>query len=81
MGYILNDNSVSGGKRAQHDTDWCRHCQAVLKKDALKVNGGFCSHCWGPLCLECAKEAITVGCVPFKQKIDREWDRIHRKII
>jgi hypothetical protein len=47
-GYYKNDDTASGGKKSEADIRTCTHCQAVIKMQAWKEDGGFCGKCMGP---------------------------------
>jgi hypothetical protein len=69
MGYLLNDDSASGGKRLEWDTVSCRHCQAVIKVERRQHQGAYCMKCGGPVCNtpRCATE-----CAPFRRRLEQQ---------
>lgn len=79
-GYFLNDDTPSGGKKAQADIQTCPHCQAVIKLQEWKrvedgkMNGGYCMKCSAPVCGECNLAMQTEGCVPFIARLERDLD-------
>ncbi len=70
MGYLLIDDSASGGLKREYDTVSCKHCQAVIK--VKRGSGNWCWNCAGPVCdnLECLKH-----CVPFFATIEKKMKR------
>lgn len=80
-GYILVDNSCSGGKREEDDLLGCAHCPKFIKKSEWIRDGGMKAHCCDKaICLECAKVAPQVEC-PGSQvdQIERALDDLHRR--
>lgn len=69
-GYYRSDNRVSGGKLRQADIQTCWHCQAIVKLNEWKEDGGFCRGCMKPVCNLCADEMLVYGCVPFMKKLE-----------
>lgn len=72
-GYHCNDDRASGGLKDENDVQTCPHCQAVIKMQLWKDNGGWCSKCEKPLCSNptCIAETNKYGCVPFFKKIEQ----------
>jgi hypothetical protein len=84
MGYLLIDDSVSGGKKFETDTTWCRHCQAVIDERKWKRDGGVwkCSGCAGPVCNVCVTNRDSgnnLVCAPWKKTLDNEIKNIERR--
>jgi hypothetical protein len=73
MGYLINDDRVSGGLLEECDTTWCRHCQwpvRIVKEHGVR-KGFVCMKCAGLICVACAAKET---CEPFFAKVDR-WQR------
>ena len=77
-----------GGKVFREaDTMGCAHCQRVLvKRHQLRatelgtlVQPHFCANCGASVCHGCYAKMQTQGCRPWKQLIDRAWDRLMRR--
>ena len=70
MGYLLVDDTASGGLKREYDTVSCKHCQAVIK--VKRESGNWCQNCAGPVCdnMECLKR-----CVPFFKKVEEKLKR------
>ena len=79
-GYFRNDNRASGGRLQEDDVRTCPHCQAViLMRQWSQVvqgrqEGGFCGKCNAPICPSCHKNFGIEGCVPFIQKLEKDFD-------
>jgi hypothetical protein len=73
-GYYKNDDTASGGKKSEADIRTCTHCQAVIKMQAWKEDGGFLWQVYGPdLFVHCADKMQTRGCEPFMQQIEKAF--------
>ena len=68
-GYYLGDQDTSHRKEA--DVRTCTHCQTIIKMQAWKDDGGWCGKCNAPICGPCATRAMTFGCEPFIQKLEK----------
>lgn len=68
-GYYLADKELS--TRREADIRTCTHCQKLIKMQAWKDDGGYCSKCSAPICGPCATRAMTFGCEPFIKKIEQ----------
>jgi Zn ribbon nucleic-acid-binding protein len=86
-GYFLNNQnqSVNDG-RQEADIATCKHCQAVIKLQLWKEDGGFCGKCMAPICGPCADRMLTHGCEPFIKKIEAAYNNAvslaaHRKLV
>lgn len=75
-GYYKNDDTPSGGKRAEADVQTCTHCQKLLLMQAWKDDGGWCGRCMAPICGPCADRMQLLGCEPFLKKIEAELDSL-----
>ena len=69
----------TGGERSRHiedDIRTCPHCQGVIRLSKWKEQGGWCAKCQAPLCdnPDCIKKTAALGCVPFTQALEREWE-------
>jgi hypothetical protein len=79
-GYQWNDDSPSGGKKAENDVQTCPHCQAVIlmqtwrKVEDGKMNGGFCMRCSAPVCGPCNARMAAEGCVPYIARLEKVFD-------
>lgn len=78
MGYVLNDNSASGGVKFETDTCSCSHCQKAMHVAKWKEHGGWCHRCAHAICWTCCERMLTYGCEPFKRKIDEAWETAMR---
>ena len=70
MGYLLNDNTASGGEKREYDTVSCKHCQAIIK--VQKKSGNWCWQCGGPVC---TSRACTIRCTPFFKRVEEKMRR------
>jgi hypothetical protein len=76
-GYFMNDDTASGGQRVEADIRTCTHCQAIIKMQEWKriedgkMAGGWCSRCMAPICGPCATKALTHGCTPFVELLEK----------
>jgi hypothetical protein len=72
--FVVDDRS-SGGTLNIADTDWCRHCQAVIvmkaNSDWCRKEGGWCVRCFGPLCGGCARAMAEGG--PIRSITGTQW--------
>lgn len=79
-GWLWSDNTASGGKKVEADVQSCTHCQCVIlmqewrKVENGAMNGGFCMRCNAPICGPCQTLALTKGCTPFIEFVERETD-------
>jgi hypothetical protein len=71
-GYYRNDDTPSGGKKAEADIRTCKHCQAIIKLQEWKEDGGFCRRCDAPICNLCATRMLTFGCEPFLRELEKQ---------
>lgn len=72
-GYYLSSD-VHGKREA--DIRTCTHCQAVIKMQVWKDDGGFCRKCNAPICAHCADQALIYGCIPFMQRLEKVTDTL-----
>lgn len=72
-GNLAGQTGGHDSKKYEHDIQCCPHCQAVIKLDVWKDDGGWCGKCRKPICGPCAERALTEGCVPFIARLEREW--------
>jgi hypothetical protein len=70
-GYYCNDDTASGGVKSQADIRTCTHCQAIIKMQEWKQDGGWCGQCSAPICPTCADRMLTHGCEPFIKKLEQ----------
>lgn len=77
QGYLLNDNTNSGGHKQEADVFGCPHCQAVLH--GPNSHDYWCPKCFAPICYTCAGKMETEGCVPFMRKIEQALEAHYRK--
>lgn len=84
-GYLLNDNTCSGGLKYERDIWTCTHCQRVI--ELIKGwRGGendvaYCRHCDKPVCgpgTACYAEFQACGCQPFVKKVEKILSNEHR---
>lgn len=73
-GYYRNDDTPSGGMKAEADVQTCVHCQKVLLMQSWKDDGGWCSRCNAPVCGPCSDRMLTYGCEPFVKQIEAYFD-------
>src|SRR5689334_17541062 len=83
MGYLIIDHKAYDGTVVETDTDWCRHCQAVIDKRKWKADGGIwkCSGCDGPVCAACVSvrdSGNNLVCNPWKRQVDDAAEDMHR---
>lgn len=80
-GYLLVDDTASGGKRVEADMLGCFHCQALIPKAEWKAgkSGAYCRQCDGPICAGCAQRMLSFGCEPFAKRFAATIDDHHRK--
>lgn len=76
-GYLSNDNRNSGGVHEEDDILGCKHCQALIRKQEWKQQGGFCRACDSPLCVSCAYRAQKFGCEVFARQVENALHQIH----
>ena len=69
---------MSGGPHGKREADirTCPHCQAVIKMQLWKDDGGFCRKCNAPICAHCADRALVFGCEPFMQRLEKFTDAV-----
>lgn len=79
LGYNLNDNRASGGKKVEADLMGCFHCQALIDKTKWKAEGAFCHCCDGPVCSHCDRRMTQFGCENFIRKLDQAANNLHRQ--
>lgn len=70
-GYYMNDDTASGGTKAEADIRTCTHCQAIIKMQQWKVEGAYCAKCSAPICFHCGALAEKFGCVPFNKQLEK----------
>lgn len=80
-GYFLNNKELKQSQRQEADIRTCPHCQAIIKLQEWKINGGWCGKCQAPLCNNptCVAETAKYGCVPFFKKFERHLE--HQALI
>lgn len=79
-GYYKNDDTASGGRKTEADIQTCSHCQAIIKMQDWKEDGGWCGRCMKPICGPCADRMLTRGCEPFTKQIEEAMNRdYHRR--
>lgn len=71
-GYFVNDQALRTRQEAHVQT--CTHCQAIIKMEEWKHEGGWCAKCQAPLCNtpQCMARTALEGCVPFLARLERE---------
>lgn len=71
-GYLLVDDTASGGQRMEQPFRTCRHCQCVcLIHPARTIPLDYCAKCDAYLCRACAQEFARTGiCRPLTQIFD-----------
>lgn len=74
-GYLLVDDRASGGRLVEADMLGCNHCQALLKKNEWREDGGHCGGCMQPVCGPCADKILTHGCEPFLRQLEAALER------
>lgn len=77
-GYYRNDDTPSGGKKAEADIQTCAHCQKILTVTGAEV--GWCGREQKLVCGtgECAARTEKFGCVPFLKQLEQTLERDHR---
>ena len=70
-GYVMNDDTASGGKKMQGDVQTCAHCQTVIIMQQWKENGAWCSRCGHPICVNCGVRMDTHGCENFLRHLEQ----------
>jgi len=70
-GYFRNDDRPGGGKLSEADIQTCSHCQAVIKLQEWKEDGGFCRGCMKPVCAFCGDRMLLYGCEPYVKKLEQ----------
>jgi hypothetical protein len=78
-GYLLNDNTASGGKKQEADVVTCAHCQKIILLQKWKDDGGWCARCSKPVCGTCSDRMLTRGCEPFTKWVDEQSALAYRK--
>lgn len=71
LGYLVNDDRASGGKKTESDMLGCGHCQALMRRGDWQEDGGHCSCCDTAVCGPCADRILTVGCESFLRQLER----------
>jgi len=71
-GYFINDKDLS--TRQEADIQTCKHCQAIIKMQEWKEDGGFCRRCMAPICGPCGDRMLTHGCEPFIKRLEQHID-------
>ena len=81
LGYILNDNTASGGVKYEADALGCIHCQALIDKTKWKagLEGAYCPQCDDAICFPCAARMAKFGCEPTIKKFTDALDDQYRK--
>ena len=62
MGYVLADDSASGGEKREADLLGCNHCDRLMRKSVWREKGGHCLVCDRPICAGCLARIPTHGC-------------------
>lgn len=75
-GYYMNDDRNGGGKLSEADIRTCVHCQALIKMQEWKDDGGFCRTCHAPICGPCGDDMLKYGCVPFLKRLEKHTDAV-----
>lgn len=80
-GYLLVDNSVSGGQRTECAVVTCSHCQRQMQVNPLRTRArAYCSQCDRFICDWCdgmrAKSVVT--CRTFTQLLDQQQEAAFR---
>ena len=70
-GYYRNDDRLSGGKLSEADVQTCTHCQAIIKMQEWRQEGAWCHKCSAPICSHCGVRALTYGCEPFLEQLEK----------
>jgi hypothetical protein len=70
-GYLLVDNSLSGGARIEYATVTCNHCQKQLMTNPLRNRArAWCPSCDAYICDSCEALRMVAGCKPFSAIIE-----------
>lgn len=76
MGALIVDHTASGGKKIEHDTAPCVHCQAIVRVGPGAPLHDVCMRCAGPVC---ENAACRTSCHPFQKKVDGWLKQNERK--
>jgi len=81
QGWMLVDNTCSGGTRVEDDLLGCGHCPVPIPKARWTMNGGWrCHSCHKPLCEICRKRPPTLKCVGTDaDQLERALSDLHRR--
>lgn len=78
-GYMLADDTASGGKKREADVAACAHCSAIILLQQWRDNGGFCGRCHATICPQCADRMQTRGCEPFTKWVEQQSQLAYRR--
>lgn len=72
-GYLLIDDSASGGSKLEAATITCAHCQVTFIRNLGRTRPrGYCAKCDAYTCDGCS----GLGCRPFWKYIEEEQTRL-----
>lgn len=74
VGYLKNDNRVSGGALEESDVKGCNHCQKIMTLADWRKKGGWCYCCDNYVCFSCVERTKKEGCVPWRKFVDRQLE-------
>lgn len=79
MGFLLADDTASGGKKEEADLVGCNHCCKTMRRKLWADDGGFCHCCDRPVCATCADRMLTRGCENFMRQLETALDIDYRR--
>jgi hypothetical protein len=79
VGYLLSDDTASGGARVEADMLGCYHCQRLMRRKLWADDGGFCHCCDGPICGKCADGMLTRGCENYMRQLEGALEDQYRR--
>ncbi len=80
QGYLLADNTASGGDKKEADLLGCPHCGTLMERPQWETDlGGYCYTCGQPVCPTCTNRMQTRGCENFLRRLEGALEQAYRR--
>jgi hypothetical protein len=77
-GYMILNETASGGGVTEDDMLGCNHCQRLIRKSEFQEKGAFCTKCASVVCQQCYHDSLTNGCHPWQKALEERLNLAHR---
>lgn len=79
MGYLLNDDTASGGQKQEADLLGCNHCDRLMRRKFWEARGGHCFVCDRSICPRCLQRIPKHGCEHSVRRFTAALEDEYRK--